>query len=336
MLTVLRTYDYREDGLRLMTDGIVPVLTAIQSEATVCFPARHWDGGPHVDLNLGYEPLPAVRLAELRTMLSAAADESATWSPEHYQQRTRRLAALEGRTTWQPAPHPHGATEVETLPDQPTATTVLRHRLLTGMALLLAALPSGDAAAARAQAPGLALRWMAAAASVYPGGIRFGSLSFRSHAEAFLASRPDGAEQRARFAAAYERFRPQLERLAELALAEPDRLPGHAQCRAVYRELGAPEMRTEIDALLTGTAHRTQPAPAALSAFHQQLAERGFGRHEPEGYRPFRVLVNWLYEALQWLGVTPLNRYLYCHCLATVIDDRLGERWQDRIAVRPV
>lgn len=45
--------------------------------------------------------------------------------------------------------------------------------------------------------------------------------------------------------------------------------------------------------------------------------------------------MNWLYEALQWLGVTPLNRYLYCHSLANAIDVRLGEPWQDRLKVRP-
>lgn len=337
MLTTVRVHDYRTDPFPLLTAGVLPLLAQLADESalSVCFPTRHWDGGPHLALHLGYgEPAPAA-LAAVRERLAAAAGTGTAWSPEEYRRRVRALARAEGAEVRRALPQPHAAVAVTTDHAAVTALETVRHRFLSGLVRDLPDALTCDAATARSRAPGLALRWMSAVAAAYPGGARFGSLSFHSHAEAFLASRPDGEELRARFTETAERHRPRTDLLVDTALSRPEELPGYTVCRTALEDLGDPALRADLDALLApagrGPATGRPPSP-----FHQRLADLGFAEHAPDGFAAFRTVVNWLYEALQWIGVTPLNRYLYCHCLANAVDTRLGEPWQDRLKARPV
>ncbi|MEV7611459.1 hypothetical protein [Streptomyces sp. NPDC089799] len=375
MLTTLRVHDYRPDTLPLLTEGALPLIAGLAADPAldVCFPTRHWDGGPHLALHLGYAAPAADVLERARRRLAAAAGHGSAWTPEEYARRAGALARAEGVAVRHGLPHPHGSVPVSTDTAVPGPVEAVRHRFLTALARELAGLLPADPAAARAGAPGTALRWMAALAAAYPGGARFGSLSFRSHAEAFLASRPEGEELRARFAAAAERYAPQTGRLVDLALHRPEELPGYAACATALAELRDPRLHGELEDVLGGPAgsgwtgragagpdaggpdaggpdtggpdtggpgaggpdSRGPDAGGAPSAFHRRLAELGFGERTPPAFQAYRVLVNWLYEALQWLGVTPINRYLYCHCLAHAVDERLGETWQDRLTARP-
>lgn len=360
MLTTLRVHDYRPDTLPLLTEGALPLVAGLAADPAldVCFPTRHWDGGPHLALHLGHAAPAADVLAGARRRLAAAAGHGRAWTPEEYARRAGALARAEGVAVRHELPHPHGSVLVSTDTVVPGPVQAVRHRFLTALARELAGLLPADPAAARSRAPGTALRWMAALAASYPGGARFGSLSFRSHAEAFLASRPDGEELRARFAAAAQRYAPQTGQLVDSALYRPEELPGYAACATALAELRGPRLHDDLEAVLgvragpagagtdgggprTGGPDAGRPdagrpdTDGAPSAFHRRLAELGFGERTPPAFQSYRVLVNWLYEALQWLGVTPINRYLYCHCLAHAVDERLGETWQDRLTARP-
>ncbi|WP_328788345.1 hypothetical protein [Streptomyces sp. NBC_00273] len=395
MLTTLRVHDYRSDTLPLLTEGALPLVAGLAADPAldVCFPTRHWDGGPHLALHLGHAAPAADVLARARRRLSAAAGHGRAWTPEEYARRAGALARAEGVAVRHELPHPHGSVLVSTDAVVPGPVQVVRHRFLTALARELAGLLPADPAAARSRAPGTALRWMAALAASYPGGARFGSLSFRSHTEAFLASRTDGEELRARFAAAAQRYAPQTGQLVDSALYRPEELPGYAACATALAELLDPRLHGDLEDVLGGRVGPAEADPhaggpdaggpdagrpdagrpdagrpdagrpdagrpdagrpdagrpdagrpdagrpdtdSAPSAFHRRLAELGFGERTPPAFQAYRVLVNWLYEALQWLGVTPINRYLYCHCLAHAVDERLGETWQDRLTARP-
>ncbi|RSS63235.1 hypothetical protein EF918_30940, partial [Streptomyces sp. WAC06614] len=254
VLTTLRVHDYRSDVLPLLTEGVLPLVGELATAAApeVSFPTRHWDGGPHLALHLGHEPLPAEVLAHARERLSTAAGHGTTWTPEEYARRAAALARTEGTPVRHELPHAHGSVLISTDSGAPDPLTAVRHRFLTALARELAALLPADPAAARTRAPGTALRWMAGLAAAYPGGLRFGSLSFHSHAEAFLASRPDGEELRARFAAAAQRYAPQTGRLVDTALQHPAELPGHAACTTALAALRAPELRGDVERLLRG------------------------------------------------------------------------------------
>ncbi|WP_327382796.1 MULTISPECIES: hypothetical protein [unclassified Streptomyces] len=360
MLTTLRVHDYRSDTLPLLTEGALPLVAGLAADPAldVCFPTRHWDGGPHLALHLGHAAPAADVLARARRRLAAAAGHGRAWTPEEYARRAGALARAEGVAVGHQLPHPHGSVLVSTDTVVPGPVQAVRHRFLTALARELAGLLPADPAAARSRAPGTALRWMAALAASYPGGARFGSLSFRSHTEAFLASRTDGEELRARFAAAAQRYAPQTGQLVDSALYRPEELPGYAACATALAELLDPRLHGDLEEVLGGRVgpagadphaagpdaggphaggpHAGRPdTDSAPSAFHRRLAELGFGERTPPAFQAYRVLVNWLYEALQWLGVTPINRYLYCHCLAHAVDERLGETWQDRLTARP-
>lgn len=336
MLTTVRVHDYRTDPFPLLTAGVLPLLAQLADESalSVCFPTRHWDGGPHLALHLGYgEPAPAA-LAAVRERLAAAAGTGTAWSPEEYRRRVRALARAEGAEVRRALPQPHAAVAVTTDHAAVTALETVRHRFLSGLVRDLPDALTCDAATARSRAPGLALRWMSAVAAAYPGGARFGSLSFHSHAEAFLASRPDGEELRARFTETAERHRPRTDLLVDTALSRPEELPGYTVCRTALEDLGDPALRADLDALLApaGRARDRAPAePLPPAPGRPGLRRARTGR--------FRRLPDRRELAVRGTAMDrrhPLNRYLYCHCLANAVDTRLGEPWQDRLKARPV
>ncbi|MER5546328.1 hypothetical protein ABT072_28675 [Streptomyces sp. NPDC002589] len=335
MLTVLRVYHYAPRKTGLLARAVLPTLNELRREGghQAAFVTRHWDGGSHLALHCGYGPLPADATGRVAERAAALGESGRTWSTEEYQSRRAEFERAEGRTARHPAPFPHGTVRVERESD-PTPLDAVRHRLLTGLTDVLwnQVTLGGDARLG----PGLVLQLMLAAGAVYPGGLRFGSLSYRSHAEAYLAASPDEPALRERFDGAYRQRAEALGRLVAGALADPASLAGHRAFTQAYARLTEPDLDTPVSTLLDA-ADRTTPTPqdGQVSAFHTVLREGGFHRRPPVGFLPFRVLVNWLYDILPVLDVSAADRYLYCYCIARAVDERLGEAWQDRLNMRP-
>ncbi|MGW7259934.1 lantibiotic dehydratase C-terminal domain-containing protein [Streptomyces sp. NPDC054834] len=337
MLTVLRVYDYAPRKVDVLARAVLPVLSELRAEAglPVGFLTRHWDGGSHLALHLGPGVPPVGGAARLRERTAALGEPRPAWSQQEYDAFREAHERIERRPARHLTPYPHGTVLEDRDERVFSAPDDVRHGLLTALAAVLGAeLRPGTATR---QAPGLALRLMLAVGSVYPGGLRFGSISYRSHAEAFLHSRADSAALRARFEQAYQRQAAGLRELLAGALADPGPLSGHTAFADAYTKLSDPVLAADIRDLLDSadTRHGHGPADRTLrSPFHRTLWDSGFAQDPPAGFLSYRLLVNWLYEVLPLLDVAPANRYLYCYCLAQAVDEQLGETWQERLEAR--
>ncbi|MFE4518166.1 hypothetical protein ACFRMQ_28740 [Kitasatospora sp. NPDC056783] len=335
MITVARVHDYHPSKLRLLSETVLPLLGELRTAHTlpVAYCGRGWDGGSHLAVHLAGPDLERTVVEDLSRRLAeaAAAHPADTWTEAEYTAVAERNSRLEGRTGYRPRPAPHGTVSIETAPDEgPLAER--RRAYHTGMAEVLGeALVPGRA---RSQAGGLGLGLLAATAAVYPGGLRFGSLSLRSHAEAFFAGRPDGEQLRQRFDQAYRQNRAAALELVGTGLRSASSLPGNRLAERTYAQLRTAEHAADVR-LLTAPGQRPgQPGPA--SEFHATLRRFDFWENPPEGFDEFRVLINWLYEALPLLDVQPTTRYFSCHLIACAVDEFLGESWQQRISRRTV
>ncbi|MEV4434087.1 lantibiotic dehydratase C-terminal domain-containing protein [Streptomyces sp. NPDC049585] len=329
MLTVLRAYHYAPRKAGLLTRAVLPFLDDLRRAEghEVAFVTRHWDGGSHLALHLGPGPVRADAAALLGERAAALGEPGEAWSEAEYAARRREYEAVEERTARHASPFPHGTVRAD-VQDDPAPLEAVRHAMLTGLTRVLAD--------ADESGPGLVLQLMLAAGSVFPGGLRFGSLSYRSHAEAYLAASPHEHPLRERFEQAYQQRAGALDQLVADALATPAALPAYGTFAQAYARLREPDLDGPVRALL-GAADETAalPQPGRMSAFHATLQHSGFHSRPPEGFLPYRVLVNWLYELLPVLDVTTVHRYLYCYCTARAVDERLGEAWQDRLKTRP-
>ncbi|MFJ5231447.1 hypothetical protein ACIQBJ_16300 [Kitasatospora sp. NPDC088391] len=354
MITVVRVYDYHPSKLGLLSGTVLPLLGEVGAAHAlpVAFCTRGWDGGSHLALHLAGPGLDRGVVDGLSRRLAAAvaARPAPTWSGAEYAAAAERNRALEGGAGFRPRPEPHGTVEVEQVPDDgPLAAPrrTYRTELAGVLRAALSPAPGADTDAASGAVPGgvdgLVTGLLAATAAVYPGGLRLGSLSLRSHAEAFLAGRPDGEQVREHFDRAYRQHRAGLLRLVATGLESPAALPGHGPAARTYAALRTAGHAADVRLLtaprqrdLPRPQHGAGPEPDAASEFHLTLRRAGFWDAPPEGFREYRVLVNWLYESLPLLDVRPTTRYLCCHLLACAVDEFLGESWQQRLVRRTV
>ncbi|MFJ9840917.1 hypothetical protein ACIRYZ_10670 [Kitasatospora sp. NPDC101155] len=333
MITVARVYDYHPSKIRLLSEALLPLLSELRAahNLPVAFCTRGWDGGSHLALHLAGPGLDQAVFDDLsrRLAAAAAANPAETWTEAEYTAIAERNSRLEGRTGFRPRPAPHGTVSIDTMPDDgPLAEQ--RRAYHTGMAEVLRdTLVPGHAPS---RVSGLGLGLLVATAAVYPGGLRFGSLSLRSHAEAFLAVRPDGERLRQQFEQAYRQNRAAALQLVETGVRSASSLPGNRLAEQTYAVLRSAEHAADIRRLTAPGQRRGQPAPT--SQFHATLRQFAFWDNPPIGFNEYRVLINWLYEALPLLDVQPAARYLSCHLIACAVDEFLGESWQQRIAQR--
>jgi hypothetical protein len=67
------------------------------------------------------------------------------------------------------------------------------------------------------------------------------------------------------------------------------------------------------------------------TAFHRAVDEAGLTTGLTQWFASYRLLVNLFYQQLPLLAVFPLQRYYMCYAIAKLVDDVLGESWQDRL-----
>jgi hypothetical protein len=178
-------------------------------------------------------------------------------------------------------------------------------------------------------------------------GLAYGVFSFRSHAEAFLAWAAPSRDMRPVFA----------RRLAgEAAVLRPvveQRLSGDVgAAAAAWRTASAYSAGTldsavtagrltldMLDSVSAGVDRAGMGPPAAPEAvpqgdqpdtdFHRAVA--GVTADPDRWFAGYRALINVFYRKLPLLTVSPLQRYYTCYAVAELVDEVLGETWQQRL-----
>jgi hypothetical protein len=176
---------------------------------------------------------------------------------------------------------------------------------------------------------------MFATAEVACPPITKGFLSYRSHAEGFLANSRDPAGMRARFDDRYDSAREALAERLHAVLAAVggtgERLPYVPVWADLVRRYQArAEELMEAGRLwlpdfvaLDPDAPRP-PGYTKVSEFHQAMnANEDVIRELREGrwFAVYRVLLNYQYLLFSRLGLRPVDRFMLCHLAARTVED---------------
>jgi hypothetical protein len=174
-----------------------------------------------------------------------------------------------------------------------------------------------------------------ALADSHPFGMRFGTFSFRSHAEAFFQWAGPGAGYRSSFTARWQKDRGVLEELTRRAREDAESADAAAWRRAFgacMAQFTGQITEDELDRVSGAAAEGSLPRPDGISPFHAAMAASGVIDDPPEWFAAFRLTVNLFYQLLPALDVSPVQRFYLCHAIAEVVDDASGETWQARLA----
>lgn len=338
---------YEENKDALVLQAVRPLLDRLGSRVAAASYTRHWLRGPHLRLNLRCDPdtlatevWPATE--EIVGDFLARCPSRARLVPEEHLESHRRLAELERESgpllPWHPDNSMHQAPfdrRVEVL-GSPEAADLLADFYADSTE---PAFRMTEQIVDGRQRASLAFDLMICVAHALSGvGIRTAFLSFRSHAEAFLATYPEGEGLRPEWEAHYRRHGAGLPgRVRQLvaALERGQRAPGVLddwitllrRYRRRAREL-LTAGRLSMDAPFTESpsAADEQPRLAEISPYHREaFANPAVVRSlTAEWFVLYRLLLNYNYLQLTRLGVTPMQRFLLCHLAANAVEELYG------------
>ena len=289
-----------------------------------------WLGGPHFDLRATGPSGPGGEWADIAAALAEGA--SCYPAPDASESAYRRQAAVLGRFEAVPPPYPplrpHGSTEM--LEPEAGRWVDVEAAVLALMLppLLRTAEIDGDGALLA----GVAGAFLALADS-HPHGLRFGTFSLRSHAEAFFQWAGPKADYRTSFTARMGKEHAVLEELVLRAHAGGADGPAAEWRQAFGACMAAFSGQVTEDALdRPGPTFGSLRRAEVLSPFHVAMANSGVIDEPPAWFAAYRLTINLFYQLLPALDISPVRRFYLCYALAETVDQVFDETWQDRLA----
>ena len=355
-VTGVRLYTRGPVTLPWLARSVVPVARALHDHGSaVRYLRRGWLHGPHVDIVARGGMASTLDWPAFAALLDAGPlDAAMAQTDEAYLAQARQFGRLEAV----PPPYlpmaEHGTVDylgpdgagprdpvLAGLPEWAVVNTALSRPLLDTIDELAARPPLGPTRLAEA--------FLALADSHFLG-LAHGVFSFRSHVEAFLAwAAPSGKDMRPVFAERLAREAPRLrpavaQRLSgAVGPAAAAWRTAFAYCAGTLDSAVAGGTLTGamVD-LITATVDATGMGPPGAERvvpqgsqpdtdFHRAVAGSGALDDPTPWFAAYRVLINLFYQQLPLLTVSPLQRYYMCYAISELVDDELGESWQDRL-----
>jgi hypothetical protein len=341
-------YHDRQRHDELLLGAVKPVFDQLPASVARAYFLRHWRRGPHIRVHVD-APDDAWR-DEIRPLIErlTAAYLSRTPSaghpdPEQEQRAHRELAALEQETgplePWRPDNSIHDAAydhRLHILGTRESAELLASfHSDTTALAFALTREEHSDRMR-------LALTLMFATGDTACESLARGFISYRSHAEAYLASTADPAGSRARFERAYQACREPL--ADEMAAVTAGSGPADDRQVAQWVTTVRQYMRSVGDLhdanllplprLEPRDVARRAVATGELSAFHDALFANDSLRDElntARWFRVYRLLLNYQYLLFTRAGIPPSERFLLCYLAARTAEDAYGIGFDDLI-----
>jgi hypothetical protein len=187
----------------------------------------------------------------------------------------------------------------------------------------------------------LAVDLFIAAAHRFLPPVSYGYMSFRGHADAFLAKQPDAVRDRFEnvYLANADRVR---RRVVEITAEDQVTVPfgGLLDVLRQYRNrardlITAGELVLNVDDDGRAEAWGSQwGAWSDRSAFHRTLGGHRAAAEtlgEWTVFQQYRIVLNWLYLNLYRLGIGEVDRNLVCHIVSRAVEDVHGVSALDRI-----
>lgn len=326
----------------LLLDGIRPVLQELAEQGIPGYFQRHWLRGPHVRIILSCSDSrwTAEVLPQLSEQLVAVAERfRSAGHPDQVGELAmhRRLADLEDEPGQLEPWLPDNSVQVEPFDARlhvlkTAAASDLLSRWHTASTPITWRLLDQQRSGAELSVP--LLRLMLASAERGCPPISRGFLSYRSHAEGFLANTSDPAAQRARFDAAYRRNSAELRTLLDEVLAACPR-PDAADLLADWVPL-IDRFKVEVEELHRAGQLDLPRIPevgaglapgVTVSAFHRSMFADDAVRDElstAPWFLVYRVLLNYQYLLFSRLGLAPRQRFALCYLAARTVEDAYG------------
>ncbi|MEV7676662.1 thiopeptide maturation pyridine synthase [Streptomyces sp. NPDC088752] len=346
-----RVHHYDPDWTPLLLEAVRPLFAALHQAAPKAHFVRHWRFGPHLQLrwNTDQDTLrhivqPAVEEivgGHLTRRPSTARIDAAELLRQH-----RRLAELENAPgpltplapdnsiSWSVGPlgrDAHDEVVQQLLADFYTDTTPLAFETV-------AATRTGPAARLA-----FAVDLMVTVAHcMYPGPdnptISEGFVSYRSHAEAYIAMTPNRSAVKEHFEQEYRRVAPALvDRVRKTVAA----LDTDAPLPLVRPWLDLARAHVDSGDRLVNDGELIMPFPrlkntgelgwdqdwVTHSQFHTMM--NGSGAYlellsRTPWFQRYRLALSLMYLHLNRIGITPVERYLLSHLVANAVEDAYG------------
>ncbi|RLK59480.1 thiopeptide maturation pyridine synthase [Actinokineospora cianjurensis] len=332
---------YHDDPDPLIIGGIRPLFQRLAGVVTGMYYTRHWRLGPHLRLRFRCTERAfarAVRPAveDVIGGFLAARPSTSELDPDSFLTAHQRLADLEQEpgalVPWHPDNSFHvadqtprvevhgGLAMADLLDDFYSDTTELALQTTQRV-------PRGSARLA------LGFDLMVAVAHALSGvGITGGCLSYRSHAEAFLCTFPEGTglrpawddHYRLHSSALLARLRNVTAGLGNGGAAESP-ITAWVEVLNDYQGRATRLMDQGLFAMPQGDA-RSELDLARRSPLHQAgfANPRWLEVRESAGFLLYRLMINYTYLHLSRLGVAPVERFQLCHLAASAVEDLHG------------
>lgn len=333
---------------------VVPVARAMLDEGfAIVYLRRGWLHGPHVDIVARGARHRGRGWPEIAQWLDAGELDPATaLTGEAYLAQAREFGRLESV----PPPYlplrEHGS--VEFLGPHDLVSAEPRLDQLRDISFTVMGKPLmrtiDEVAGGRADATVRLAEAFTALADTHFLGPAYGVFSLRSHVEAFLSWAAPTADARPAFAKRLAVESARLRPVVEQRLADRPS-PAAAAWRTAFGYCAGAldssvsngtltlDMLDSITAQVDRSAMGPPGAPEVVptgdspdSAFHRAVDESGVIADPSRWFASYRLLVNLFYQQLPLLTVSPMQRYYMCYAIAELVDEVLGESWQDRLA----
>jgi hypothetical protein len=347
----VNVYYHDTDRTDLLLDAVRPFLRAVAPAARRVWFQPHWRRGPHVRIPVQAraEVFDAVIVPAAADVLggylgahpSATVLDEQSALPQH-----RRLARIE-REQGPLAPWAdNNSVEVEPFDRRipvlgsPAAADLLADYYVDSNETVFSIL---DWARGGGSRMALAVDLFIAAAHRFLPPVTYGYLSYRGHADAFLAKQPDALRER--FDRIYEASADQFRQRVVTITGTDDyhevvRFGGLLDTLLRYRDRAGELIRAGELALMAGADGEPEAWGSSWSvwsdrsAFHRTLGGHRAAADQLGGWQTFqqyRIVLNWLYLNVYRIGIGELERNLICHVVSRAVEDVNGVRALDRI-----
>lgn len=334
---------------------VVPPASRLRDEGfAIVYLRRGWLHGQHVDIvarGARHSDLVWPRIAQ--SLDAGELDPATALTDEAYLAQAREFGRMEAV----PPPYlplrEHGAVEFlgpDDLVSTEPSLDELREISFSAMARPLMSTIS-ELAGGQADAAVRLAEAFIALTDTHPLGSAHGVFSLRSHAEGFLAWTAPTADARPAFARRLAAEGARLRSVVEQRLADQPS-PAAAAWRTAFAYCAGAldnavangtltlelleSITAQVDRSTLGPPGAPDTVPASdvpPTAFHRAVDESGVTTTGlTQWFASYRLLVNLFYQQLTLVTVSPLQRYYMCYAIAELVDDVLGESWQDRLA----
>ncbi len=347
----VNVFHHDQDRTDLLLGAVRPFIAAVAPAADRVYFQPHWRRGPHVRIPIQASPevfddVVAPAVADVLEPYLRAHPSTVLLDEQAAHAEHVRLAGQESErgplTPWAPN------NTVETEPYDrreyvlggPAAADLLADYYVDTTDLVFDVL---DWIRGGGSKMALAVDLFIGAAHRFLPPVTYGYMSYRGHADAFLAKSPEGL--RARFDQVYEAnagaFR---QRVVEITGAadyhDVVRFSELLDTLLRYRNqaaglIGTGELALDTD--LNGDQEAwgsTWSAWSDRSPFHQVLGGHRAAADQLGGWNSFkqyRVVLNWMYLNMYRLGIGELERNLICHVVSRAVEDVHGVTAMERI-----